>query len=110
MYGGNDALWRLHELDNINKHRTHFTVAHDYLFDDRWMPVSNWPFLMKARDPHFAGIFDSKVEQDMQLEVEEAISDSQVIQSNALLPSLRHLVDYVEHLVESFVPLLKSLN
>jgi hypothetical protein len=30
--GGNDPLWRLHELDNIDKHRTLFTVAHDFLY------------------------------------------------------------------------------
>ena len=28
---GNDLLWRIHELDNIAKHRTLFSVAHDYL-------------------------------------------------------------------------------
>jgi hypothetical protein len=30
--GGNDAPWRIHELDNIDKHSTLFTVAHDFLF------------------------------------------------------------------------------
>jgi hypothetical protein len=34
--GGNDALWKIHELDNIDKHRTLFSVAHDYLFFGDW--------------------------------------------------------------------------
>jgi hypothetical protein len=105
--GGNDVLWRIHELDNIDKHRTHFTVAHDYLFVADWMPTAGSPFLMKASDPHFAGVFDSKIQEDMQLEFEEAIGDPQIAKSNALLPSLHQMVNFVDNLVSSFKPLLE---
>src|SRR5260370_21429469 len=36
--GGNDGLWRIHELDNIDKHRGLFTVERDCIFTAEWMP------------------------------------------------------------------------
>ncbi|MCU1268739.1 MAG: hypothetical protein JWN74_33 [Acidobacteriaceae bacterium] len=101
--GGNDALWRIHELDNIDKHRTLFTVAHDFLFTADWFDGA---YLLKADNPHFAGV-EPNVERDVQAEIEEAISESEIGQTNALLPSLHQLVDFVESLVLSFKPLLE---
>lgn len=99
--GGNDALWRIHELDNIDKHRALFTMAHDFLFTAHWFPGS---YLLKAENPHFAGI-EAEVEHDIQLEIEEAVGKSQVTQPNALLPSLHQLVDFVDNLVPKFTSL-----
>jgi hypothetical protein len=103
--GGNDALWRIHELDNIDKHRTLFTVAHDFLFTADWLPGS---YLMKAENPLFSGI-EPQVEQNIQLEIEEALRQSQVTKANALLPSLHQLVDFVANLVAAFKPLLRNV-
>lgn len=105
--GGNEPLWRVHELDNIDKHRTLFTVAHDYLFMADWMPMISAPYWLKTGNPNFAGVFDPEAEQETQLEIDKAVSDSQAAQSNALLPSLHQLVDFVEELVFSFRPLLE---
>jgi len=105
--GGNQALWRIHELDNIDKHRTLFTVARDYLFVADWMPAGNWPYWLKKGDPHFAGVFDSEVEEDVQLEIEKAVSKAKVAQSDALLPSLHDLVTFVEETVFGFKALLE---
>jgi hypothetical protein len=98
-----DTLWRINELDNINKHRTHLTVAHDYLLAADWMPGD---YLVRTSNTApFEGIegFDAGVQEDLQLEVEEAFND----QSDALLPSLRHFVDVVDKLVGKFLPLLE---
>lgn len=103
--GGNDALWRIHELDNINKHRTLFTVGRDFLLIADWMPNLG-PYLMKTSDPHFASVGEADVESDMQLEIEKAISKPQVVDTDALLPSLRQLADFVESLVMAFRPFL----
>jgi hypothetical protein len=108
--GGNDAFWKIHELNNIDKHRVIFTVSQDYLFVAEWLaPITNFPYWHKAEsgDPHFAGIFDQQVEYDMQREVEEAITNSQVHDSNALLPTLHQLVEFVDSLVASFKPMLE---
>ena len=101
--GGNDALWRIHELDNIDKHRALFTLAHDFLFISDWLPGG---FLLKTDNPQFSGV-ESKVEQDIQAEIEEAVGKPKIPQGGALLPSLHQLVDFVDNLIPSFEPLLK---
>ncbi len=101
--GGNDALWRVHELDNIDKHRALFTVAHDFLFTSDWFPGA---YLMKAENPNFPGI-EPNVEQDIQVEIEKAISKPEVARADTLLPSLHQLVDFVENLVLGFKPFLE---
>jgi hypothetical protein len=105
--GGNHALWRIHELDNIDKHRSLFTVSHDYLLVADWMPVNTWPYWLKTAEPHFRGAFDPDVERDVQLEIDEVTRKGKDAESAALLPSLRQLVDFVEALVLSFKPLLE---
>jgi hypothetical protein len=102
--GGNDLLWRIHELDIIDKHRHLFSVAHDYLFYGDWF---DGDYLFKASAPNFSGVFDAQVEEDMQLEIDKAISQTQVAQSNSLLPSLHQLMDFVDKLVADFKPLLE---
>jgi len=101
--GGNDALWRIHELDNIDKHRTLFTVAHDFLFTSHWFDGA---YLLKAENPHFAGV-EPSVEQDVQVEIERAVGQAEVTQANALLPSLHELVNFVEGLILGFKPQLE---
>lgn len=73
--GGNDALWRIHELDNIDKHCALFTYAHDCMLVADWLAEygSMDPFDLKASNPNFAavGAFDSEVEKDMEFEINE---------------------------------------
>jgi hypothetical protein len=103
--GGNDALWRIHELDNIDKHRALFTVAHDFLFTADWLPGA---YLLKADNPLFIGV-EARVEKDIQLEIERAVSRPQAAKMNALLPNLHQLVDFVDKLIVSFKPLLRNV-
>lgn len=105
--GGNQFLWRIHELDNIDKHRTLFTVAKDYLLADDWMPAIGTPYWLKTGDPHFAGVYDPEVEKDTQLEIEEAFSKAKITQSDALLPSMQDLISFTEETIFSFRPLLE---
>lgn len=108
--GKGDILWRLHELDNIDKHRTLFTYSHDCFLVADWLSeVSDSPYNLKASNPHFGGveIFDSEVEQDVEIEIDKAVSQAKVVPGNPLLPSLVQLVDYVNDLVLSFKPFLQ---
>jgi hypothetical protein len=106
-YGGGDGfLWKLHELNNIDKHRALFTVGSDVQFHAEWIGDLSNTFLMKARKPDFAGIFDGKVEQEMKFEVSKAFTQSKIPKGNPLVPSLHQLVNVVEKLVLSFRPLL----
>jgi hypothetical protein len=107
--GGNDDLWRIHELDNIDKHRGLFTIGRDYLFTADWMPDdTGWQtYLMRASDPHFAGLFDMEAEKDVQLEIDEAVSNPKIGQTHALLPSLHRLVHVVDSLAPDFLKFLE---
>jgi hypothetical protein len=107
--GKGDILWRLHELDNIDKHPTLFTYAHDCFLVAEWLrEVTDWPYNLKASNPHFAGVgIEREVEQNVEFEIDQAIKQPQVAQGNALLPSLVQLVDYVNNLVRSFKPFLE---
>jgi hypothetical protein len=104
--GGNDNLWRIHQLDIIDKHRALFTLGHDFLSTAEWYPGA---YLMKAENPLFAGV-QTQVEQDIQLEILEAIGQPQLTEANALLPSLHQLVSFVDNLVVTFRPLLRNVN
>lgn len=105
--GGNQLLWRIHELDNIDKHRTLFTVERDLLLVANWMSTWNAPYWLKTDKPLFAGVFDTDMEKDVQLEFEKAFGRARVTESDPLLPSLRDLISFTEELVFSFKPLLE---
>lgn len=101
--GGNDDLWRIHELDRIDKHRALFTFAHDFVFHADWCP----DFLLKKDAPDFARLYDQQVEQNLQFEIEETLSQAQVAGSDAILPSLHQLADITEGIVLGFKPWLE---
>jgi hypothetical protein len=108
--GGNELLWRIHELENANKHRMLFTVAHDLLFVADWMPPSPFGesrYWLKARDPHFSGVFDPEVEKDVQLEIEKAFGRAKISKGDALFPSLQNLISFTEETIFSFRFLLE---
>lgn len=106
--GGNDALWKIYELDNIDKHRTLFTYDRDCMLVADWLvEYSEYPFNLKATNPNFVGVYDSNVEKNLEFEIDEAVSKPKVPEGNALLPTLHQLVDYVDNLVRSFIPFLQ---
>ena len=98
--GGNLDLWRIHELDRIDKHRNLFTLAHPVSLTADWLPDGS--FLFKKDAPDYAGLFDEKVEQYLQFKFEESIGQSEVSGGDAILPTLHHLVDAVESIVLGF--------
>ena len=99
-----DALWRIHDLDNIDKHRALFTVGQDWLLEGDWIGFA--PYWLKTSAPHFDGLFESDVEKNIQREISQALGDPEIIKRNALQPTLRELVNYVDYVVAGFEPLL----
>jgi hypothetical protein len=97
--GGNELLWKVHELDNIDKHRNLFSVDHDYLFYSDWFDGDYW---LKTGAPNFASVFDGNAEHDTQIEIDTAVSRQQFAPGDSLLPSLRKLVDEVERVIYRF--------
>jgi|ERR1019366_511563 hypothetical protein len=103
--GGNDLLWKIHELNNIDKHRMVFTIDNDAIMEDDWLPPGG--YAVRTGNPTFASVFDDEIEKNVEFEIDEAISKSQIVQGDALLPTLHQMIDFVEGLVFSFEPLLK---
>jgi len=102
--GGNLALWRIHELDRIDKHRALAPCASDFIFFADWFEGD---FLFQQDAPALAGLYDSQVERDMQFEIEKALSDPKGPSRDAILPTLHQLIDVTKSLVLSFKPFLE---
>jgi len=102
--GGNDLLWRLHNANNIDKHRFLITVAEDYLFEGEGFEGQYW---RKASNPLFRGVFGPEMNEQMQFSVPEALRESEVAQGYPLYEFLPQAIDAVERVVESFRPLLE---
>jgi hypothetical protein len=103
--GGNDALWRIHELDIIDKHRSIFAVGEDWLLEGEWVGFA--PYWLKASNPHFDGIFNSDEQEDVQIKMSELLGDPEIIKRNALQPTVHEMVVYVDYLVAFFEPFLE---
>ena len=71
---GNNALWRLHELDNIDKHRTLFTFGPEFIFTSDWFTGA---YHFKTANPHFTGL-EADVEKDVKLEIEKALTNPEI--------------------------------
>ncbi len=102
--GGNDPLWRVHELNRIDKHRALFTFAHDFVLYADWLSDD---FLFKRDAPDYAGLYDPEVEKEMQFEIEKSLSKPQVPGRDAVLPSIHQLIDVVEDVIFGFKPFLE---
>jgi hypothetical protein len=102
--GGDDRIWKLHELNNIDKHRMLFTVDRDCIMQDDWLPVGG--YAVRAGNPTFTSVFDDEVEKNVEFDIDEAITKPQVAEGDALIPALHQMIDFVEGLILSFRPFL----
>jgi hypothetical protein len=99
--GGNDELWRLHELSNIDKHRFAFTLFRDGLFLGDGFEGHYW---LRTQEPLFDGIMHPEVNGNAGLSSSETMSPSKVGKAQPLLPFLHQIVDFVDALVNNFLP------
>lgn len=130
--GGNDALWRLHRLDANDKHQllavmgaAHQNIVVDFtatiadLMKDVPMPPPKLkPLALRPADRQFPledgdEIFrirkaarGSKLDDNVKFTFEVAISDGEVVEGEPVIPTLRHIADYTEGVIEGFAPLL----
>jgi hypothetical protein len=102
--GGNDVLWKLHETNNIDKHRNLVRVGVDILCDGDGF---DGYYLLKANAPPFTGVYADRREQDAKLPAVGGVVQAHIGEGEALIPTLHYLVDFVEGLVESFRPFLE---
>lgn len=127
--GGNDTLWRLHELNRIDKHRVLITVAGQYHSLDlggllsremqRLFPQSPFPEMsvffgvkgrlvpLKVGDPLLVDQRpDAKPDEKMKFAIQVVLYESGVIEGEPLIETLQQMIDLVDSLIPTFAPLL----
>jgi hypothetical protein len=130
--GGNDTLWRLHRLNNVDKHRLLVTVGSSFQSVDLGRtltrglraiipdeqrraavpdlslfvrPQDNL-FPLKAGDELFIDQPDAEADENQQIRFAVVINEPGVIEGEAIIETLRQMVDVVDQLVPVFRPLL----
>jgi hypothetical protein len=134
--GGNDTLWRLHKLNNVDKHRLLVTVgsqvrsmdlgAHisrltqqafpdlmQQAFPDQPIPLlsaffrpADPQFPLETGDELFTDAPDAEPDEHIQFRFEVALSEPQVLEGEPVLEALHQMVDLVDNLLPAFAPLL----
>jgi len=107
--GGNEALFRLHELDNFSKHRLLLTMERYVICSANWHTRNGVPvkYLLKYGRPQFSGIFARPKVQDNILPTgKETLSKLRSGRREAMLPTLHYLVQFVDGIINLFLPVL----
>ena len=130
--GANDTLWRLHKLNNVDKHRVLITAGSAF----RSINVGSHLFReMQRQDPRLAGIDasqlsaffrpadrmfplkagdelfidgpDAVVNDQLQFRFDVAIGEPGIIVGESVLEAVKPMVDLVDQIVSSFEPMLR---
>jgi hypothetical protein len=129
--GGNDRLWQIHKLNNIDKHRLLLTTASRFAMrrvtlDDRarmalQMPkafdagivdLMRWTNAGGPREPLKVGdvLYTKpsiiKLQKNMQFKLEVAFNEPQIIECEPLLETLYEMLKLVEGIIPRFADLL----
>jgi len=127
--GGNDTLWRLHKLNNIDKHRLLLTVGSAFrsldigaemqrlmkeTFPERKIASVEMPmfirpadrlFPLKAGDELYIGGPDHAINEKMQFRFDVALGEPGIIEGEPLHKTIHDMADLVDNVVLSFKPL-----
>jgi hypothetical protein len=101
--GGNEALWRIHYLDIVDKHRELIVIADRYLFTGSHFVDS---YMVIGEEKHFSGIFASDSYQDPETALDPTLIKPKVSGMQPLIPALHELSIFVDDLVGNFLPFL----
>ncbi len=127
--GGNDTLWRLHRLNIVDKHRLVIAVGSALRSIDLGAHVfgtlaahnpalaameplhaffrpADRMFPLKIGDQLFIDAADAEANQKMQFRFEVAFGEPGIVEGEPLLETLRQMMDLVDNIATSFVPLL----
>jgi hypothetical protein len=109
--GGNEALARLHHLNNLSKHRLLLAMEKHVICTAGWLPPTpdGAParFLYKVSRPQFSGIFARPEVKDYILRGgKETLVKLRTGRREAFLPTLHYLVSTIDGLIDKFLPFL----
>jgi hypothetical protein len=134
--GGNDQLWQLYRLNNIEKHRLLLTVGShasgvhlgqmvaEHLLSGGfpteavdaiksmavYLRPADTGFPLKAGFELLIGGIDEKPNPDQQFRFDVALSEPGIIQSKSLLETLHQFSALVEGIVSALTPRLRDTN
>jgi len=103
--GGNEALSRLHDLNNFSKHRLLLTMERYVICSAKWHTRNGVPvrYMLKYGRPQFNGIFARPKVKDYILRgSQEIICELKTGRREALIPTLRYLVQFVDSIIKPF--------
>ena len=128
--GGNDTLWKIHELNNLDKHRLLVTVGSSVRSFDLGahmvatmrksfpeLPVPDMPFFVKPADIDFPlkvgdelliDAPDAEPIPTMQFRFHVVIHEPGIAEGEPLLELLQAMIDSVNNLIPLFEPLLRN--
>jgi len=133
--GGNDTLWRLHKLNNIDKHRALVTLGSYFRSFDVGSHVETHLRKSLADNPHFSGIEiptlppvflkpadtlfplkagaelfadgpDAEVNPKLAFRFDIALGEPGVVEGESLMETLQQMSRTVVDLISKFRPLL----
>ena len=88
--GGDDLLWQLHRLENVDKHR----VLIDCLFP------------LKSGMELFVDVPNAEPNSDVQFRFDVAFGETDIVSGAALIDRLQAMLSRVEQLLAQFAPML----
>ena len=129
--GGNDALWRIHRLNNVDKHRLLIAVGSAFRSADiggqmSRMMAKHWAethpgapplptlsvffnvadrmFPLKIGDELFIDAPDAEVDEQLEFRFDVAFGEPGVMDGEPIRETLRDMVDLIDRLIAGFAP------
>lgn len=105
--GGDNTLWRLHRLNNIDKHRLLFTAEGAVKMMNpgggQWVGIPDAPPTLKDGGEIFRDLPDAELNQDMQFFGEIAINEPKIPVCEPLILVLSQSLRRVRQIADKFV-------
>ncbi|HEY5957764.1 MAG TPA: hypothetical protein VIV60_14470 [Polyangiaceae bacterium] len=133
--GGNDVLWRIHKLNNVDKHRVLITAgsafqsvdiggimrremqaAHDSIPEFAGMVLPQIALFLKPADRLFPLKAGSELfidapnaveDRSMQFQFELAFGEADVVSGEPIIETVEPMVTAVEQVIAAFMPMLR---
>lgn len=126
--GGNETIWRLHKLNNVDKHRLLIAVGsafHSFDFGaiarrdmerllgaeipaiSLFMKPADRMFPLRQGVELFIDVPDAEANEKVQFRFDVAFGEPQVAEGEPLVETLQGMADAVDTLLSDFAPLLK---
>jgi hypothetical protein len=98
--GGNEALWRIHQFDIVDKHRHLLIAGYQIVFADTGLPGTL--STIQEEPTYFLGLFDDDFKGEDKRSPQPTAVELEVSHMKPLIPSLHELLVFTEDLIQNF--------